>query len=318
MSPDELKKFDDPLMDRVKRPTEKKARASAPPNKSGGGNGSQRFRILGLIALVAVLGIGFYLLYSAQQQIEMLSTDLTSSREALQEVTTQLEESRGKIVGLEDGLSQSQGELGSQKQQLTRYRELYTNLQSEQSEQTKELEALSTRKADQSDVDNLKGQTDGLAENLNEVNSNLTDVNSRMANVDSNLADVREISTRNRADLDATRGDLDSVRSAVEGNTAEISGVRRSLERDYYNFELHRRGGVIKVHDVSFRLRKIDFKRQRFNLEILSGDRKITKKNHYINEPIYFHRANNQKPYEVLIHRIDKRFVVGYLSVPKT
>jgi chromosome segregation ATPase len=317
MSPDELKKFEDPLMDRVKGAAEKKAGGSAPP-KTGGGDGGQWLRILGVIALAAILVTGFYLLYSAQQRIEVLSTDLMSSQEALQEVTNRLEVSQNQIVGLEDGLNKSQGELGSQKQQLGRYRELYTNLKTEQSEQTKELEALSIRKANQSDVDNLKGQTEGLEENLSEVNSDLSEVTSRMAGVNSNIADVREMSTRNRADLDATRGDLDNVRSSVEGNTAQISGVKRSLERDYYNFELRRKGGVIKVQDVSFSLKKIDFKRQRFNLEILSGDRRIRKKNQHINEPIYFHVADNQKPYEVLIHRIDKRFVVGYLSVPKS
>ena len=101
-------------------------------------------------------------------------------------------------------------------------------------------------------------------------------------------------------------------------NAEEIGGVKRSLDRDYYNFELQRNGGVMKVFSVSMQLKNTDFKNQRYHVEIVADGRRLNKKRVNINEPIFFYVEGQKKPYEILVNRVDKKFVVGYLSVPKT
>jgi hypothetical protein len=94
--------------------------------------------------------------------------------------------------------------------------------------------------------------------------------------------------------------------------------VKRSLEREYYNFELQEKGGYMKVFSVALSLKDTDWKKRQFDIYLLADGKVIQKKDHSINEPIMFYVEGQQKPYEVVVTRVDKELVVGYLSVPKT
>ena len=100
--------------------------------------------------------------------------------------------------------------------------------------------------------------------------------------------------------------------------STEIAGVKRSLEREYFNFELQEKGGYMKVFEVSLSLKDADWKKRQFDIYVLADGKVIQKKDQSINEPILFYFEGKKKPYEVVVTRVDKKLVVGYLSVPKT
>ena len=50
----------------------------------------------------------------------------------------------------------------------------------------------------------------------------------------------------------------------------------------------------------------------------LAEGKVIRKKHQAIDEPIEFYTRTSKKPYEVVVTRVDKKMVVGYLSVPKS
>lgn len=303
MSPEDIKQYNDPLMGRV----DKKQFAGAiekPPRKSNWPV------ILGTVGLVAVLATVIYFLYQAQQRIEALNADLTASRRQLETVSTTLDESRTEIGALQEDLVKSQTQIGSQRREISQNKKVVSDLKSRQGEQTRELEAISIRKADQSQVEALKDETAVIQQDVGEINS-------RIAQVNSNISDLREQSTRNRGDIDNQEAQLTQLQQKTAANADEIAGVKRSLDREYYNFELQKKGGVMKVFDVALSLKDTDFKGQRFTMEILTEGRRMKKKNQNINEPIYFYVKDLKKPYEVRVNRVDKNFVVGYLSVPK-
>lgn len=304
MSPEEIKQFEDPLMGRLDR--KEAADTDGVPKAK-----SRLPRILASLGLVVVLGTVIYYLYQAQQRIEALNSDLAASRQRLETVSQSLQQSQTQIGTLEQGLATSQTKLGEQGQQLNRYKSLYSDLKGQQGEQGKELEAISIRKADQAAVDDLRAETSGIQQQVGEINSRMTQVNT-------NISDLREQTVRNRGDLDSQAAALNDLRSATAANTEGIAGVKRSLDREYYNFELQKKGGVIKVFEVALSLKDTDFGKQQYNIEILAGDKRIRKKNQNINEPIYFYVEGSQKPYELLVNRVDKKFVTGHLSVPKS
>ncbi len=302
MSPEEIKRFEDPLMGRLDK--KEPAKTVAVTQKS-----KLPMILLG-VGLAAVLGTVIYFLYQAQQRIEALNADLAKSQEHIESVSQTLQQSREQIGTLEKGLGQSQSQLSAQGDQLARYKSLYSDLKGQQGEQGKELEAISIRKADQAQVDDLKAETSGVQQQVGELNSRMTQVNS-------NISDLRQQTTRNRGDLDSHSATLDQLRSTTAANADEISGIKRSLDREYYNFELQKKGGVMKVFEVALSLKGTDFKKQRYTLEVLAGGQRLEWKNQNINAPIYFYVEGVKKPYEVLVNRVDKNFVVGHLSVPK-
>lgn len=136
-------------------------------------------------------------------------------------------------------------------------------------------------------------------------------------------------------DVSATRRDLDatqkSLRQTVESlgmarsefgtligrNHDEIAQLRRLGERDYYEFTLQRSSRSQRVGGVGLELRKTDPRRQRYTLRLLVDDYTIEKKDRTVNEPIFFYTTGREHPLELVVNRIQKGQISGYVSVPK-
>ena len=186
---------------------------------------------------------------------------------------------------------------------MKRHTGLYNGLKSEQEQQTRDLEAVSLQKADQDQVDVLRGET--------------TEIKNQVTRAHSQIAGLQEMSTQNRSHIEGNRETLSATRQQADTNAAQLSEVKYSLERERYNFELQKKGGVMKLFNIFLRLKDVDVGKQRYDLEIIADKRRLKKRHRYLNEPIYFYLAGTQQPYEVVVTKIDKKYVVGYLSVPK-
>ena len=308
---DDRNQYEDPLMDRMRT-------KSRPASDSRPGSGDEQRSYWGII-VGALFALGLvalaYFLYQSQQQLVALHSQLESSQEKLVGVSEQLETSQEKIGRLQAGLNKSESQLGEQGREIGRYQKIYSNLQNTQAKQEKELDAIAVRKADVEEVGALKNElqqkTEGLEQKVGSVSTRLDETNS-------NLSGLEAAAEADRAVIASNRESLGSLGSRVDANAEEIGGVKRSLDRDYYNFELQRSGGVMKVFNVSMQLKDTDMKKQRYHVEIVADGRRISKKKVNVNEPIFFYVEGQKKPYEVLVNRVDKNFVVGYLSVPKT
>ena len=250
--------------------------------------------------------------FRTRRKSNKLHANLAESQSELEGVSSQLETSGKEIVELRGGLTRSQSQLKSQGRQLKQYGELYKGVKSEQQQQqTRELRAMALEKAARSWVDSLESETAGIKEDLQTVDKQVSQANSAISN-------LRQMTAENRSGVTANRDGLATVRQTAEGTAQELSRFQQSLERDYYNFEVPKKaGGFIKVFDVTLRLRKTDVKKQRYELDIYLAQKLIKKKDQYINEPIFFYQEGLKKPYEVVVTKVNKEYVVGYLSVPK-
>jgi len=47
-------------------------------------------------------------------------------------------------------------------------------------------------------------------------------------------------------------------------------------------------------------------------------DMKLEKKNRSVNEPIFFYTSGSRQSLELVVNRVDKNKVTGYISAPKT
>jgi chromosome segregation ATPase len=136
--------------------------------------------------------------------------------------------------------------------------------------------------------------------------------------------DVKTVDTKVgvvRTDLDTTREDLKMARSEmgtlIARNHEDIEQLRRLGERDYYEFTVSGKGKAQKVANVSVELRAANEKRNQFTVALTVEDKRLEKKNRALNEPIFFYTTGTRLPEELVVNKVAKNRISGYVSVPK-
>src|SRR5690242_15686069 len=136
--------------------------------------------------------------------------------------------------------------------------------------------------------------------------------------------DVKTVDTKVvgvRTDLDTTREDLKMAKSEmgtlIARNHDEIDQLRRLGERDYTEFTITGKNRPQKVANVTVELKGVNEKRNQFNLAMVVEDKRFEKKNRAANEPIFFYTTGTHIPEEIVINKIGKDTISGYISIPK-
>jgi uncharacterized protein (DUF2141 family) len=136
--------------------------------------------------------------------------------------------------------------------------------------------------------------------------------------------DVKNVDTKVvgvRTDLDSTREDLKMARSEmgtlIARNHDEIDQLRRLGERDYVEFTIAGKNKPQKVGNLTVELKGTNEKRGQFSVAMTAEDRRLEKKNRAMNEPIFFYLSGTKIPEELVINKVGKDTVSGYVSVPK-
>jgi uncharacterized protein (DUF2141 family) len=135
-----------------------------------------------------------------------------------------------------------------------------------------------------------------------------------LKNVDTKVVGVR-------TDLDTTREDLKMARSEmgtlIARNHDEIDQLRRLGERDYVEFTIAGKNKPQKVANLTVELKGVNEKRGQFSVAMTAEDRSLIKKNRSMNEPIFFYLSGTKIPEELVINKVSKDTVSGYVSIPK-
>lgn len=136
--------------------------------------------------------------------------------------------------------------------------------------------------------------------------------------------DVKSVDTKVvgvRTDLDTTREDLKMAKSEmgtlIARNHDEIDQLRRLGERDYVEFTIAGRNKPQKVSNVTVELKGVNDKRNQFSVALTVEDKRFEKKNRAMNEPIFFYTSGTHIPEEIVINKIGKNTISGYVSIPK-
>lgn len=140
----------------------------------------------------------------------------------------------------------------------------------------------------------------------------------KLSEQDEKLASTQRQMEQARTDLegriDSTSRDLNS---SIARTSDEVAQLRKRGERDYFEFDIAKSKQVQRVGPVSVALRKADTKRKRYNLDMLVEDNKLEKKNVNLYEPVYVSSPDWPQPLELVVNRVTKDRVAGYISVPK-
>src|SRR5438309_6831321 len=121
--------------------------------------------------------------------------------------------------------------------------------------------------------------------------------------------------------IQSTRQDLASTRTELQGSIAkthdELVVLQRKGERNYYEFDIEKSKQFSHAGPVGVSLRKANTKHEYADLELMVDDLKISKKHLNLYEPAMFYPNDEQRPLELVINRISKDHIHGYISAPK-
>jgi predicted MarR family transcription regulator len=98
-----------------------------------------------------------------------------------------------------------------------------------------------------------------------------------------------------------------------------LAALRLKGERNYVDINLTKADKKGKrFADITLTLKSVDIKKHTYTVDVMADDTLIAKKDKSLNEPVQFLTAKGgHTPYEIVINKVAKDQIVGYLSTPK-
>ena len=256
--------------------------------------GAPRWVPMAVIALAAVSVLGLGVAWNATTHVRNTEQALEARNQqdkviqqsvgTLNQRLSQAEEINAQLQGemklVTDRLKVTQGELANARQQARQIRTEY-------SQKLETVQSQIATKANAEDVTTLGGDINGVKTDLE--------------------------STKNG--LQMARGEFGTL---IARTHDEIEQLRRLGDREYYEFSVNGKGKRSKVGSMLVELRGTDTKRNQFTVALYVDDMRLEKKIRSVDEPIYFYTRGVRVPLELVVNRVGKNQVAGYLSVPRT
>jgi chromosome segregation ATPase len=132
--------------------------------------------------------------------------------------------------------------------------------------------------------------------------------------VDTKVTTVSDNLAKTNNDLNMARSELGTL---IAKNHDEIDYLRRLGERDYIEFTITGKNQPQKVGNLTVELKGVNEKKNRANVTVVMEDKKLEEKNRNINSPIILYPNGQRQAEELVINKIGKNTITGYVSVPK-
>lgn len=133
--------------------------------------------------------------------------------------------------------------------------------------------------------------------------------------VDTKVTTVSENLAKTNSDLSMTRSELGNL---IAKNHDEIDTLRRMGERDYIEFTIAGKNKPQKIGNITVELKGVNEKHNRANIVVVLEDKKLEEKNRNINSPVILYPTGQRQAEELVINKIGKNTITGYLSTPKS
>lgn len=135
------------------------------------------------------------------------------------------------------------------------------------------------------------------------------------------IAATKQDLTNARTSLQSSLADqansINGLSGAIAHNHQQLVALERLGERDYYEFDLQKSKRFQRAGPISLELRHTNAKHQNYNMILLVDDQKLIKKNVDLYEPVSFEMDRSPVPLQLVVNRITKNDVHGYVSAPK-
>lgn len=261
----------------------------APPSPPTPGSVKILFALIGVLVILA--GINLYWLNSTRHEFAELLSRQTDQTNLL---TRRMDTSDEHYAQLKGQFDVTGEKLGMTQSELARAHTLATKIQAQQKEAVAKLNNELSTKASTDDVTKVS-----------------TDANTKIGALSSDLAGTKKDLT------DALTGTKGELSGAIARTHDELVELAHRSDRDYFEFNLARKSARQKVGSVTLILRKTNPKKNQFTVGIVSDDQTTERKDKSINEPLYFLARGASSPLELVVNKLSKDSISGYISTPK-
>jgi hypothetical protein len=152
----------------------------------------------------------------------------------------------------------------------------------------------------------FQGQLDSQAQQLTSEQSAITNAQNSI--------------DQTRSDLEGTiNANHDELSGSIAKTHDELVALEQRGERNYDEFDLKKgkSNRFYRVGPISIALRRADPKHKQYNIAMVVDDNQIQKKDVALYEPISLRDSDNSQPIEIVVNKIDKDHIHGYVSSPK-
>ena len=150
------------------------------------------------------------------------------------------------------------------------------------------------------------------------VESQLAEHQSQLARQNERIDETQNTLQRTGDQLD---GKINSTRDELNHSIAtthdEVVLLQKRGERNIYEFNLAKSKDFQRVGPVSLSLRKADPKHRAYDLSLMVDDVSLDKKRVNLFEPVWINLADRPQPIQLVVNKIDKNQVSGYISEPR-
>lgn len=258
-------------------------------------------------AVVALLGAVIYLyiqLDHVKKDLASTNTSMQTQFDKIQEASSLTTRTNSRRVDelkeqLEKARRQAAQAAGAAKDEaLKKVDETRAQLEAAQQQSKQELKQ---------DISQVKESSD----------TKISAVGSEVSNVKTDVAATKTELEKTVADLKRANGDLDGHSVLIATNAKELAALRTLGERNYFDFTVAKSKKSQKVNDIQILLKKADIKKHTFTIELTVDDATVEKKDKVMNEPVQFMTSKSKQPYELVVNKVTKDTIAGYLAVPK-
>jgi hypothetical protein len=248
--------------------------------EAGALTGMNRWLIIAAVALLVVAGISIGYGYRQQIMVGHLAAQESAANATINDLQGQLNTLTGKM----------------------------NDMAAAQQAATAAETAKSTSQATKAAAAKRGGTTDKRYKQLQ----------SQLEEQQKQLKDTQDLVAKNRSDLE---GSLNSTRDDLNGSIAktheELVVLQKRGERSYFEFDLSKAKQFQRFGPLTLSLRRTDTKHMNYDLMMVVDDNQLSKKHVNLYEPIWIHTESEGQPVQVVVNKISKNLVHGYISAPK-
>lgn len=247
-----------------------------------------------VIILLIIAGVDLYL--NLSDRSKFLDTFAKQS-DQLNLLTRRADSSDERYAQLSARFQVTTERLGLTQKELTRARQLATNIEKQQKQSVQQLNAAIAEKAS--------------AQRVNQLQS---DANAKFGTISGNLAGTQK-------DLEATKEALTGAKGELSGAIArthgELVALAHRTDRDYFEFTLQRKNAKQRIGSLQVQLLKTDRKHNLFTVNLFFDDKVSQRRNEAIDEPVFFYMQGAPSALELVVNKLGKNTIAGYVSAPK-
>jgi uncharacterized protein YpmB len=267
----------------------------APPAPASSG-GKMLQWLVAALAVVAVTNLALALVSRSE------FNDYTRKQaDAMNVMTHRMDSSDRLYAQLRGQFQVTEEKLGMTQQELARAQDLAAQIQKKQQVAVTQLNQAIAQKASAEEVNKLQSESN---EKIGGLSTDLAGTKQDLATTKSEFTNA----------LTGTKGELSG---AIARTHDELVALAHKTDRDYFEFTLPNKKAQQKLGTVTVELEKTNPARNVFSVYLYFDDKRTERSNKAINEPLFFYVQGASSALELVVNKLGKDSVSGYLSTPK-